>query len=108
MDYLKAKRKQLSPYIICHASRRGWQPYASFKTMWYRALKKAGLFDIEETETGEGKKTRKYHYHYMFKEIRHLSNAVQKRHGVVAEVRMEQAGHKTKAANENTIIPMEN
>jgi integrase len=100
VEYLKANRKELSPYIICHASRKGWQPYASFKTMWHRALKKAGLFDILYMEIGEGKKKKKYHYHYMFKEIRHLSNTVQKRHGVAAEVRMAQAGHRTKAANE--------
>lgn len=93
LDHLSRTRKELSLFLICRPTRMGWLPYRSFKAMWERALKKAAPYN-EPDANNPG------HDNYMFKEIRHLSNTIQKLHGITVEARMQQAGHKTAVANE--------
>jgi integrase len=92
LEHIRANRKELSPYIICHASKQGWKPYSSFKTMWHRALDKAKLYEVDSN----GKK----HFLYKFKELRHLANTCMKENGITADKRKAVTGHVSIAANE--------
>lgn len=84
LDHIRSTRKELSPYVICYASKKGWQPYSSFKTLWHKALKNAGY------EKGQ----------FKFKEIRHLSNTCMKDAGITADKRKAMTGHSSIATNE--------
>ena len=84
IDHLKAKRKDFSPYIIYRHTKEGYKPYASFASMWERALEKAGCEKIE----------------YKFKEIRHLANTCMKEQGIIADKRISLTGHKSIVTNE--------
>jgi integrase len=81
---LIASRRDLSPYIISQASKKGWRPYSHFRSMWLKALDGAGY------ESGD----------FKFKEIRHLANTLMKDANITADKRMAMTGHKTIQANE--------
>jgi integrase len=84
MEHLKAHRKDLSPYLIYYHTKVGFRSYASFRSMWERALVNA------KYEKGS----------FQFKEIRHLANTTMKDEGITADKRKGMTGHKTAAANE--------
>ena len=84
LNHLKSIKRELSPYIICHAGHHGWQPYASFRSMWHRALKTA------KYKKGE----------FKFKEIRHLANTLLKDANISVEKRMAMTGHQSIQSNE--------
>lgn len=84
-DHIRANRRELSPYIICHATKFGWQPYSSFKSMWHKALKNAGFKDKA----------------FQFKEMRHLANTCMKDAGIIVDKIMAMTGHTTIKANES-------
>jgi integrase len=84
LKLLTASRRDLSPYIVSRASKRGWQPYNHFRSMWLKALDDAGY------ESGD----------FKFKEIRHLANTLMKHADITADKRMAMTGHKTIHANE--------
>jgi len=87
LERLRQDKRELSPYIICHSDRRGWKPYRSFRSMWHRALKKAGY------KPGD----------FKFKEIRHLANTLLKDANIPVEKRMAMTGHRSIKANETYI-----
>lgn len=89
MEHVRANRRELSPYIVCHKAPLGWVPYSHFRSLWKNALDKAGYID---KETGVPQ--------YKFKEIRHLANTEMKDSGITADKRKAMTGHKTVQANE--------
>ncbi len=88
LEHLKINRRELSPWLICHASPKGWVPYSHFRSMWGNALDKAGYLD----ENGVPQ--------FKFKEIRHLANTLLKDANISADKRRAMTGHETNQANE--------
>lgn len=88
LEYLRANRRELSPYMICHKSPKGWVPYNHFRSLWKNALDKAGYLDKNGVPQ------------FKFKEIRHLSNTLLKDANISADKRRAMTGHKTNQANE--------
>lgn len=84
LEHLKSTRRELSPYLICHKSRKGWVHYSHFRSMWTKALERAGYHPGE----------------FKFKEIRHLSNTLMKDANISVDKRKAMTGHKTIQANE--------
>ncbi|OPY72520.1 MAG: Phage integrase family protein [Syntrophorhabdus sp. PtaU1.Bin050] len=84
MEHVKGRRENLCPYIIHHQTEKGRKPYSSFRSMWNRALTKAGYNEGE----------------FKFKEIRHLANTTMKDHSITADKRKGMTGHQSTAANE--------
>ena len=90
--FIKMRRhQQLSPWIISRwdGKKKKLQPYASFRSMWYRALTAA------KCKPGD----------FVFKEIRNLANTVMKNEGVDADHRKALTGHKSIATNEKYTHP---
>lgn len=77
---LRAERADLQPWVIHHNGK----PYASFRTLWAKALVAAGF------KVGD----------YQFKEIRHLANTLLKDGGLSAGKRMRMTGHASERTNE--------
>lgn len=84
LDYLRANRKELCPFLTCRPTKQGWKPFSSFRSMWNRALKNAGY------EEGA----------FKFKELRHLANTCMKDANIPADKRKSVTGHESIASNE--------
>ncbi len=84
--YLKSKRSSIADYLIFHYDyeNKKFVPYKSFKSLWKKALIKAGL------KPGD----------YKFKELRHLANTAMKDAGISTDKRMAVTGHTSVAANQ--------
>lgn len=88
LEYLKMYRRELSPWLICHRSPKGWVPYIHFRSLWKNALDKAGYLDKNGVPQ------------FKFKEIRHLANTLMKDANISADKRRAMTGHLTNQANE--------
>jgi len=84
--YLKSKRSSIADYLIYHYDyeNKKFVPYKSFKSLWKKALIKAGLAPGD----------------YKFKELRHLANTSMKDAGITVDKRMAVTGHTNIASNE--------